>query len=60
MKRDGLTAEQAENRLSSQHDIEFYKSRSDFCAENNGTEEQLKAKIRSIIAEIGEKIDSKS
>lgn len=60
MKRDGLTAEQAENRLSSQHGIEFYRSHSHFCAENNGTEEQLKAKIRSIIAEIGEKIDSKS
>lgn len=58
MKRDGLTAEQAENRLSSQHGIEFYRSHSHFCAENNGTEEQLKAKIRSIIAEIGEKIDS--
>ncbi len=58
MKRDGLTAEQAENRLSSQHGIEFYRNHSHFCAENNGTEEQLKAKIRSIIAEIGEKIDS--
>lgn len=60
MKRDNLTLEQAENRLSSQHDADFYKEKSDYCAENNGTEEHLKEKIRAIIAEIGEKVDSKS
>ncbi|HBI53103.1 MAG TPA: dephospho-CoA kinase [Ruminococcaceae bacterium] len=46
MKRDGITREQAEQRLGSQHDARFFRSRSDHCIENNGDtagfEEQLK------------------
>ena len=46
MKRDGITREQAEQRLASQHDARFFRSRSDHCIENNGDtagfEEQLK------------------
>lgn len=46
MKRDGITHEQAEQRLASQHDARFFRSRSDRCIENNGDtagfEEQLK------------------
>ncbi len=43
MLRDNITRESAENRLSSQHDAEYYKSRSDFCIENNGDLETLRA-----------------
>lgn len=46
MKRDGITREQAEQRLGSQHDARFFRSRSQYCVENNGDtagfEEQLK------------------
>ena len=46
MKRDGITREQAEQRLASQHDAQFFRNRSDHCIENNGDtarfEEQLK------------------
>lgn len=37
IKRDGITPEQARARLSSQHCAEFFKERSDFNLENNGT-----------------------
>lgn len=52
--RDGITAEQARERLSSQHGAEFFKERSDFNLENNGTlgelisgAEQLTEKLRT-------------
>ncbi len=50
MKRDGLTIEQAEKRLSSQHGAEFYRERSRFCAENTGTREEFVRNL-SVIAE---------
>lgn len=42
MLRDNISRESAENRLSSQHDAEYYKSRSDFCIENNGDLDTLR------------------
>lgn len=36
MLRDNITRESAENRLGSQHDGGYYKSRSSYCLENNG------------------------
>lgn len=50
MERDGLTEDQAEKRLSSQHGAEFYSERSRFCAENTGTREEFREKL-SFIAE---------
>lgn len=47
-ERDGLTPEQAEKRLSSQHDTQFYKERSDYCAENSGSLEDLEAEVAKI------------
>ena len=41
IKRDGITPEQARERLSSQHGAEFFKERSDHNIENNGTQRQL-------------------
>lgn len=52
MERDKLTAEQAENRLKSQHSEEFYHEKSDFCVNNNGDTVQLKQKIGTIIKEL--------
>ncbi|MGN1340833.1 MAG: dephospho-CoA kinase [Oscillospiraceae bacterium] len=39
--RDNIPLELAEARLRSQHSAGFYRERSDFCLENNGTPEQL-------------------
>ncbi len=45
MLRDNITRESAEKRLGSQHDAEYYKrAKSDFCIENNGDIDTLKAK----------------
>lgn len=41
IKRDKITSGQARERLSSQHSAEFFKERSDFGIENNGTLEEL-------------------
>ncbi len=41
IKRDGITPEQARERLSSQHGAEFFKVHSDYNIENNGTLRQL-------------------
>jgi len=39
--RDGINVEQACERLSSQHGAEFFKERSDYIIENNGTRQEL-------------------
>lgn len=55
MLRDGLTAEQAERRLSSQYEASFYMERSDFCAVNSGTESDFSAEITDIAHRIAER-----
>ena len=52
MARDGLTREQAEKRLGSQHDADFYRERSRFCAENKGTREEFTIALSGIAGEI--------
>ena len=52
MARDGIDRKAAESRLKSQHDAEFYKSRSDFCIENNGDISALTDKAHRVIAQI--------
>ena len=42
--RDNIPEELARARLASQHGAEFYRMRSDFCLENNGTGAELFAK----------------
>lgn len=55
MIRDELTFDEAENRLLSQFSPEFYRDKSDFCAVNKGSIEDLKSKIKQIAQLIGEK-----
>ena len=61
--RDGLTPEQAEQRLSSQHGADFYRERSEFCIENNGTEAEFAAKVseaaRILAGRTGERFEEK-
>lgn len=52
MARDGISRETAESRLSSQHDAEFYVSRSQFCIENNGDVAELEQKTDEIVAQL--------
>lgn len=59
MLRDNLSRKEAENRLSSQSDADFYRQKSDFCVVNNGTREELKQKIRDIFGSIGDKNEKK-
>lgn len=40
-RRDGLSEEQAQARISSQHSAEFFREHSDFVIENDGTKEKL-------------------
>ena len=41
MLRDGISEAAAKARLSSQHNADYYRQRSDYCLENNGTEQEL-------------------
>lgn len=50
--RDNLTQKQAENRMNSQHDAEFFISHSDYIIENNDSMENLFA----VSAEVVDKI----
>lgn len=48
IKRDKLLPKQAYERLSSQHSAEFFKQRSDYIIENNGTLEELVSSAKQI------------
>ena len=52
MARDGISYDAAKSRLSSQHDAEFYVSRSQFCIENNGDVAELEQKTDEIVAQL--------
>ena len=52
MKRDGITEELARSRLKSQHGEEFYRQRSGFCIENNGTQRQLAEAAQGVISQL--------
>lgn len=49
MERDKITSEQAHERLFSQHSSEFFKERSDYNIENNGTLRELIDRTAEII-----------
>lgn len=49
IKRDKISPEQARERLSSQHTADFFKKRSDFNIENNGTLRQLIERTAEVI-----------
>ncbi len=55
ISRDGITRQQAENRLNSQHSDDFYISRSDYVIANDGTGDELSEKTRSVIKMIKER-----
>lgn len=52
IKRDKILPEQAYERLSSQHSAEFFKERSDYNIENNGTLEESVSSAKKIIEKL--------
>lgn len=52
LERDSLTLEQAENRLKSQPEDDFYIRNSDYVIYNNGSTKELDLKIRKVFEEI--------
>ena len=51
-ERDGIDRVQAENRLSSQHGEDYYKSRSYICLSNNGSESEFRKSLEKAAAKI--------
>ena len=56
MERDSMSAVEAQNRMNAQKDDEFYRSRSEFIIENNGSQTELKEQVDRITAAMKEKI----
>ena len=52
IKRDGLTPQQAENRMNSQHDDKFFTEHSDYIIKNNGSIDS----VSEMTEEISDKI----
>ncbi len=52
IERDGLTREQARERISAQHSEEFFRSHSDYILENNGNIARFKAQTSALIEKI--------
>ncbi|MCM1166837.1 MAG: dephospho-CoA kinase [Lachnospiraceae bacterium] len=48
-ERDGITPERARERLSAQRGADFFRERSDYTIENNGTREELILRAAAII-----------
>ena len=53
MRRDGITREEAEKRINSQKNDEFYIENSDYIVYNNSYKESLAAEVGKILSEIG-------
>ena len=52
IERDGLTREQARERISAQYSEEFFRSHSDYILENNGNILRFKAQTSALIEKI--------
>lgn len=51
-RRDGLGEEDAARRLDAQKSDEFYEERADFVVENNGSREELFARLEEVYKEV--------
>ena len=52
MQRDGLTPEEAEARMNSQHDDEFYTSRADYVIRNDGDATTLRLQVVELLEKL--------
>ena len=54
MKRDGISREKAEERLSSQHDAVFFRENSHYCVENGGDIAEFEKRLAETAAAVKE------
>ncbi len=54
MARDRISREAAEKRIDAQREQSFYMKHADYVIENNGSEEELKAKASALLLSLGE------
>ncbi len=52
MERDGLSEEEAQHRISAQHNEDFYTEKSWFVIQNNGTSADLEEQADKMLAEL--------
>lgn len=57
IRRDGLTQQEAQERISAQHDEEYYKSRSDEILENNEGVDSLKNRTSALISRLESRME---
>ena len=53
MERDGISEEYAQNRITSQHDDQWFVSKCDYTLDNNGTSEDFQVKCSAFLRELG-------
>ncbi len=53
IQRDGLTPQEAMNRMTSQHDDEFYTSRADYVIRNNDSMAELRLAVLELLNALG-------
>lgn len=57
VRRDGLTQQEAQERIDAQHDEEYYKSRSDEILENNEGVDSLKNRTSALISRLESRME---
>ena len=57
IRRDGLTQQEAQERISAQHNEEYYKSRSDEILENNEGVDSLKNRTSALISRLESRME---
>ena len=57
IRRDGLTQQEAQERIDAQHDEEYYKSRSDEILENNEGVDSLKNRTSALISRLESRME---
>ena len=57
IRRDGLTQQEAQERISAQHDEEYYQSRSDEILENNEGVDSLKNRTSALISRLESRME---
>ncbi len=58
LERDGIPVELAQSRLSSQFSENFFRERSDYVLENDGSLEEFKARVEATAAELKERFNA--
>ena len=53
IKRDGISRKQAEDRIASQKNNEFYIENCDFLVYNNGNKEEVRKKTEEVLEKLG-------